>query len=509
MAPATESISCIQVTEVFADIALFLPTLQLPMAVVLAVALSLAGGFFGRAGFFAASLGFVFNALQLLAERLSDWPFAMGASPTLFFFQYAEIRTILVFGMECTASFCFLEAALVKRDLARKPVLQGFRWWKASFNGAHAVTAALFISFYLTILVVTNALDSESLLVRVVALFPSVVFAMLSIFLFAAYVKRSATGDYPVVDRAASGAATWLRVYCFVQPLYLLKAAVPPGTTALGALTPTLAMAALFYYSGYLGGFISKLAFLLNFMRGLFAEVLQSILRMDEIKRLEFMEGMVHTLRQSIGIVSADLDVLEDSVRSPVARREIEEIRAEIVNMDDLVDRILTLSASAQKPKDPVEPGPFGQAAIAKLRLLREADLAAGWDISLRSHVPPKIRVPTVAALTYAALEAILNNAVDATKNFRQKTIEVDVKKSGDSDDIWFDIANSGPIIPETERENVFDAFYTTKEQGTGLGLFFARQSMRLQGGEVEYLTTEDGRGVFRVSLPGAYKVRS
>ena len=62
-------------------------------------------------------------------------------------------------------------------------------------------------------------------------------------------------------------------------------------------------------------------------------------------------------------------------------------------------------------------------------------------------------------------------------------------------------VADNGPGVPEEVRANLFDAFVTTKADGTGLGLALVAKLVRDHGGVVEY-ESESRRTEFRVRLP-------
>ncbi len=60
-----------------------------------------------------------------------------------------------------------------------------------------------------------------------------------------------------------------------------------------------------------------------------------------------------------------------------------------------------------------------------------------------------------------------------------------------DGNNVKIEISNNGPVIPENERENVFVPFYTTKQQGNGVGLSLSRSIMKANGGSL-YLKSYD-----------------
>ena len=59
---------------------------------------------------------------------------------------------------------------------------------------------------------------------------------------------------------------------------------------------------------------------------------------------------------------------------------------------------------------------------------------------------------------------------------------------------IVFRVKDSGPGVPEDQREQIFEAYFTTKEKGTGLGLTIVKQNTELYGGEIR-MESELGKG--------------
>lgn len=67
---------------------------------------------------------------------------------------------------------------------------------------------------------------------------------------------------------------------------------------------------------------------------------------------------------------------------------------------------------------------------------------------------------------------------------------------------IEFRVKDSGPGVPGDQREQIFEAYYTTKEKGTGLGLAIVKQNTELYGGEI-LMESELGKGTeFILTFP-------
>jgi two-component system nitrogen regulation sensor histidine kinase GlnL len=62
-------------------------------------------------------------------------------------------------------------------------------------------------------------------------------------------------------------------------------------------------------------------------------------------------------------------------------------------------------------------------------------------------------------------------------------------------------IADTGPGIPQNIRSQVFDPYFTTKGESSGMGLAICDKIMRQHGGQIDFDTSPEGT-VFRLSIP-------
>jgi signal transduction histidine kinase len=63
-------------------------------------------------------------------------------------------------------------------------------------------------------------------------------------------------------------------------------------------------------------------------------------------------------------------------------------------------------------------------------------------------------------------------------------------------------VVDHGPGIAETDIEQVFTPFFSTKKQGSGLGLTFARKIVELHHGTLTAMNNPSGGATFLVELP-------
>ena len=69
----------------------------------------------------------------------------------------------------------------------------------------------------------------------------------------------------------------------------------------------------------------------------------------------------------------------------------------------------------------------------------------------------------------------------------------------GKDDEVVIDVANDGEPIPVSAQEQIFIPFYTTKKEGSGIGLSISRQIMRNHNGTIELLRSDVNQTVFEL----------
>ena len=95
--------------------------------------------------------------------------------------------------------------------------------------------------------------------------------------------------------------------------------------------------------------------------------------------------------------------------------------------------------------------------------------------VTIHTHVPPTpISVEGDAVLLEWVLEALTKNAIDALAG-RGGRIDISAERL-DNGDTRLRVADDGPGVPRELRSRIFDAGYSTKERGWGIGLSLARR---------------------------------
>ena len=103
----------------------------------------------------------------------------------------------------------------------------------------------------------------------------------------------------------------------------------------------------------------------------------------------------------------------------------------------------------------------------------------------------------------YDALLNLVGNGIEAIEPGRAGSVHVRTRQFKDRNQICIEVRDNGTGIPESDRDKIFNLFFSTKgKKGTGIGLAAARKIIESHGGSIEF-ETWDGQGTsFKVFLP-------
>lgn len=142
-------------------------------------------------------------------------------------------------------------------------------------------------------------------------------------------------------------------------------------------------------------------------------------------------------------------------------------------------------------------PQPQPKIFYAKPFLERMIKLS-GRHVNL-SVEPADLLIYTDEGLLSRVVTNLLKNAMQATPDDGRLLIRA---YTGESDKIIIEIADNGSKIDAETAEHIFVPFFTTKQDGSGIGLSISRQIMHLLGGTIELLPYDSqGLTTFRLTL--------
>ena len=95
-------------------------------------------------------------------------------------------------------------------------------------------------------------------------------------------------------------------------------------------------------------------------------------------------------------------------------------------------------------------------------------------------------------------ISQILINLIKNALQAGAKHIDINARM-GKEDDVIIQVANDGTPIPVSAQEQIFVPFYTTKKEGSGIGLSLARQIMRQHNGSIDLVRSDVNQTVFQM----------
>ena len=225
--------------------------------------------------------------------------------------------------------------------------------------------------------------------------------------------------------------------------------------------------------------------------------------------------GIGHELRNPISWIAtnlahsltelADLRRAIEARESGYAVAKLDEITAALQDANTGTERVIEIVSAIQlsmvRPASENELVSLVEVVRLALRLV-EGDLRRAGHVEL--EVQSNVRVSGSRTQLSQIVVNLLVNAIHALAKTPMDRAVIGVRISADERFARLEVADSGPGVPEHDRERIFDPFFTTKPGvGTGLGLAISRKIALDLGGCLEAgRDPRLGGAVFRLSLP-------
>src|ERR1700733_5976016 len=121
-------------------------------------------------------------------------------------------------------------------------------------------------------------------------------------------------------------------------------------------------------------------------------------------------------------------------------------------------------------------------------------------SIAMRSELADEL--PKIEADRVQLQQVFMNLMLNAIEAMRDEGGELTVKSQRQDGQLLFSVSDTGPGLPADNVDQIFSAFFTTKPQGSGMGLAISRSIVESHGGRL-WATANDGRGAtFHFTLP-------
>lgn len=206
--------------------------------------------------------------------------------------------------------------------------------------------------------------------------------------------------------------------------------------------------------------------------------------------------GLAHEIRNPLGAILGSIQLLHSSPGLDAEAKELcELVEREAKRLDDLVSDMLDLA----RPRLP-ELALMDLAQMTRDVLALASRSGRGSDVSLVYEGPEELMVRADAAQMRQVVWNLLRNAIQVSS----PGARVMARLSNGSGSPILEVCDEGPGIPEEARARIFEAFFTTRPAGVGVGLAVVKRIIDDHEFTIEVESAEESGTIFRVEFPKA-----
>ncbi len=270
-----------------------------------------------------------------------------------------------------------------------------------------------------------------------------------------------------------------------------------------------------FSFDDPLGTFVGEVTVtpfstLFKFVYAYLVEIKDSTEQVLAERRLNWqrnIQRMVHDIKTPLAVIQLKLQMLVMKLAE-----EYPQIKENVI--DELEDAYSELKRIQNISKDFLK---FSDLEMLKIEEINIAeflkDVLTPYQLYHSEFINIKIStypgVPPIAYWDKRQIEIlfhiIIENSIDALQGKGEITIEVRPSAKIRNEKLpWveFRIQDNGPGIPEEIQSKIFEPHFSTKKEGSGLGLSFAKHIVKQHHGKIRFYSSPNAGTVFIISLP-------
>lgn len=251
---------------------------------------------------------------------------------------------------------------------------------------------------------------------------------------------------------------------------------------------------------GSIGVVVILLLFYIIFNRRMIAAENQIFQSASQAALGRMVAVVSHEIKNPMMIIRASGERIEKKYHDPEAAFIVEEVS----RLDGIVSGYLSFAKGTEPPtKESINLAALCDKIITDFR--REFDeQGVTIDFRIAPDLPSITADPigfrqVVVNLLLNALHAVTGEGHDKPERIVRLEISA-ADPSGRA--IRLTVADNGPGIRPSERSKLFEPFYTTKTQGSGLGLYLCRRIIESHNGSIKVTDNKEGMTIFEVILP-------
>ena len=217
----------------------------------------------------------------------------------------------------------------------------------------------------------------------------------------------------------------------------------------------------------------------------------------------ELVASISHELAQPLTVTTANAKAsLRWLQRDPPDLAEVRKGTERIIEAGTLASEIINRLRSLYKKSSPKRELVATNEVIGEMVLLLRGE-ANGYAVSIRTDLAADL--PKITADRVQLQQVLMNLMLNGIEAMKETGGVLTVKtERGEGGQVLISVSDTGVGLPAAGADEIFNAFFTTKPQGSGMGLAISRSIVEFHGGRL-WATSNDGRGAtFHFTLPTA-----
>jgi signal transduction histidine kinase len=206
--------------------------------------------------------------------------------------------------------------------------------------------------------------------------------------------------------------------------------------------------------------------------------------------------GIAHEVGNPLTSISSLVQILDARGPDEYTREKLKLVTSQLARIQSTLRELVTFSRPASD-----EPGRVAVRDVVDEALGIAKYYKGGKNRQIVSAVPDGL--PPVEGVRDQLVQVVFNlvlNAIDATG----KGGRIEVLGGCDDGRVTLAVTDDGTGIDPAQQVRLFRPYFTTKRQGTGLGLFVSRKIVEHHGGSIECRSSAGHGTTFRIDLPAA-----
>lgn len=209
--------------------------------------------------------------------------------------------------------------------------------------------------------------------------------------------------------------------------------------------------------------------------------------------------GLAHEIRNPLGLIKSYTYIIEKHPVNEICKYAISVINDSINRINTLIENLLRFSKLSNDEAQLIDIEEFVESIIN-----REKESAKEKEIKIIYYfdVKQERKILVNNEVLRMVLVNLINNSIDSFRGLDKENKYISINISINEGSLYIRISDNGCGIEKTMIDNIFDPFYSTKENGTGLGLYIISTEITNNGGKIS-VESNPGEGTdFEIILP-------